>query len=135
VILADAIDTLRELVVEPLPAGIADARPLAAVAYDSRRVVPAAIFVALKGLKADGRVPNRPSPGCQAVSPNPRPGRRLHPWLVVQRAPGLALLRSLRSPDRRMPVVGVWASTARLPPHAADRDARKPAKAGMRTVA
>ena len=127
-ILADAIDTLRELVVAPPPAGTLDAhsagsglsraesrdvRPLTAVAYDSRRVVPAALFVALKGLKADGAAfaEQALARGAQAViAETPAPAGVAVPWIVVRDARlALALLsdRFFDSPSRRMPVIGV----------------------------
>lgn len=111
--LADAIDTLRELVVEPLPAGMAATRPLAAVAYDSRRAGPAALFVALKGLKADGAVfaEQAVARGAQAVvAETPAPAGIAVPWVVVRDARlALALLadRLFDHPSRRMPVIGV----------------------------
>ena len=54
VILGDVVDALRDLTVHAPPAGVARNAPIAAIAYDSRRVVPGSVFVALKGLKADG---------------------------------------------------------------------------------
>ena len=111
--LGDAWNTLRELVVEPPPAGMALDRPLAAVAYDSRRVVPNAIFVAIKGLKADGTAfaDQALARGAQAViSEVPAPAAVTVPWLVVRDARlALALLadRFFDHPSRRLPVIGV----------------------------
>ncbi|MDP2321451.1 MAG: UDP-N-acetylmuramoyl-L-alanyl-D-glutamate--2,6-diaminopimelate ligase [Acidobacteriota bacterium] len=113
--LADAIDTLRPLLVEPLPGltGPAGARPLAAIAYDSRRVAPAALFVALKGQKADGVAfaEQAITRGAQAViAEAPAPAGVAVPWIVVRDARlALALLadRCFDHPSRRMPVIGV----------------------------
>ena len=49
----DLVDALRALVVDTPPAGLTG-DPITAIAYDSRRVVPGSVFVALKGLRADG---------------------------------------------------------------------------------
>src|SRR5688572_32689728 len=48
--------TLRTLLATPPGAELelAAETPVAAIAYDSRRVVPGSVFDALKGLKADG---------------------------------------------------------------------------------
>lgn len=84
-----------------------------AIAYDSRRVVPGAVFVALKGLRADGGafVDQAVSRGAAAVvSESPRPEGVTIPWIVVNDARlALALLadRFFDHPSRRMPVVGV----------------------------
>ncbi len=53
-ILGDVVDALRDLTVHAPSAGSAGNVPIAAIAYDSRRVIPGSLFVALKGLKADG---------------------------------------------------------------------------------
>ncbi len=127
-ILGDAIDTLRELVVAPPPAGMPrdpstssgssrtesrGDRQLTAIAYDSRRVVPAALFVALKGLKADGVefTEQAIARGAQAVvSESPAPAGVAVPWIAVRDARlALALLadRFFDHPSGRMPVIGV----------------------------
>jgi len=113
----DVIETLRDLVVEPLPAGLAGApsglRPLSAVAYDSRRVAPGAVFVALKGLKADGAAFAEQAVARGAhlvISETAAPAASPVPWIVVRDARlALALLadRFSESPSRRMPVIGV----------------------------
>ena len=87
---------------------------MSAIAYDSRRVTPGAVFVALSGLKADGA-----AFAAQAVargarrwsSESPRPGRRLD---AVARRPRRAAgawrcspIAFFDHPSRRMPVVGV----------------------------
>jgi UDP-N-acetylmuramoyl-L-alanyl-D-glutamate--2,6-diaminopimelate ligase len=113
VILGDVIETLRDLAVAPPPAGVNVDSPVAAVAYDSRRVVPGAVFVALKGLRADGGafVEQAASRGASAVvSESARPETVGIPWLGVSDARlSLALLadRFFDQPSRRMPVVGV----------------------------
>jgi len=113
VTVADAIETVRELVVAPPPAALVDVRPLTAIAYDSRRVGPAALFVALKGLKADGVAfaEQALARGAQAViAETPAPAGVSVPWVVVRDARlALALLadRFFEHPSRRMPVIGV----------------------------
>ena len=112
-ILGDVIDTLRELTVAAPPAGINVDAPVSAVAYDSRRVVPGAVFVALKGLRADGSafVEQAATRGAAAVvSESARPESVSVPWVGVRDARlSLALLadRFFDHPSRRMPVVGV----------------------------
>lgn len=94
-----------------------DARALAvmvtAVAYDSRRVVPGAVFVALKGVKADGVAfaEQALSRGAAAiVAETPTPEGKGSTWLRVSDARlALALLGAefYGHPSREMPVVGV----------------------------
>jgi len=113
VILGDVVETLRDLTVVPPPAGFPADQPIASVAYDSRRVVPGAVFVALKGLRADGGafVEQAASRGAAAVvSESARPASTGIPWIAVSDARlALALLadRFFDHPSRRMPVVGV----------------------------
>jgi len=87
--------------------------PVTAIAYDSRSVRPAAVFVALRGQKADGA-----SFAAQAIArgaitviaETPSPATVTVPWMQVRDARlSLALLadRFFGSPSRRMPVVGV----------------------------
>ena len=112
-ILADVIDTVRELAVEGAPSALAPDRAVSAIAYDSRRVTAGAVFVALKGLKADGVTfaEQAVARGAQAVvSESSRPASIPVPWIVVRDARlALALLadRFFDHPSRRMPVVGV----------------------------
>lgn len=112
-ILGDAIDTLRELALGPPPAGMDLNRAVSAIAFDSRRVSPGAVFVALKGLKADGVAfaEQAVARGAQAVAAeSARPAALSVPWIVVRDARlALALLadRFFDHPSRRMPVVGV----------------------------
>ncbi len=111
--LGDVIDTLRNLSVQPSAQGINRTAPVTAIAYDSRRVVPGAVFVALKGLRADGGafVEQAVSRGAQAVvSEAPPQGLGSIAWCAVSDARlALALLadRFFDHPSRRMPVVGV----------------------------
>jgi UDP-N-acetylmuramoyl-L-alanyl-D-glutamate--2,6-diaminopimelate ligase len=115
VILRDVVDTLRALMATPSAAQLGSAAdtPVAAIAYDSRRVVSGAIFVALKGLKADGSafVEQAINRGAIAiVSESPKPETIALPWLVVSDARlALALLaeRYFDHPSGRMPVIGV----------------------------
>jgi UDP-N-acetylmuramoyl-L-alanyl-D-glutamate--2,6-diaminopimelate ligase len=112
VTLGDVIDALHELAVDT-PAGLRRDAPVTAIAYDSRRVTPGSVFVALKGLKTDGGAfaEQAASRGARAiVSESPRPDALAVPWLVVRDARlALALLadRFFDHPSRRMPVIGV----------------------------
>ena len=125
--LADVLDSVRELAVDPPPhlagdpstsSGSARAesradRDVSSIAYDSRRVTAGAVFVALKGLKADGVAfaEQAVTRGAQAVvSESPRPAGVSVPWIVVRDARlALALLaeKFFNHPSHRMPVVGV----------------------------
>jgi UDP-N-acetylmuramoyl-L-alanyl-D-glutamate--2,6-diaminopimelate ligase len=113
VILGDVVTTLRELTVDIPSAGVAKSDPITAIAYDSRRVIPGSVFVALKGLKADGGAfaEQAVGRGAQAiVAESAQPGAISVPWIVVRDARlALALLaaRFFNHPSRRMPVVGV----------------------------
>ena len=114
-ILGDVVDALRDLTVHAPSGRSGDAStvPIAAIAYDSRRVIPGALFVALKGLKADGGafVEQAVSRGAKAiVSESAPPGTIDVPWITVRDARlALALLadRFFKHPSRRMPVIGV----------------------------
>ncbi len=111
--LGNAVDAMRDLVVETPPAGPAPDPAISAVTYDSRRVVPGSVFVALKGLRADGGAfaEQAAARGAIAVvSESARPDSLGVPWIVVRDARlALALLadRFYASPSRRMPVIGV----------------------------
>ena len=77
-------------------AGVARERSITAVIYDSRRATAGSVFVALRGLKADGTqfVTQAVERGAAAVvSESPRPEDVKTPWLVVSDARlGVALL-------------------------------------------
>ncbi|HUQ89841.1 MAG TPA: UDP-N-acetylmuramoyl-L-alanyl-D-glutamate--2,6-diaminopimelate ligase [Vicinamibacterales bacterium] len=111
--LGDLADALRDLTVDPAPAGLKSNASISVIAYDSRRVVPNSVFVALKGLRADGGAfaEQAAQRGAMAiVSESPRPGSIPIPWITVRDARlALALLadRFFDHPSRRMPVVGV----------------------------
>jgi UDP-N-acetylmuramoyl-L-alanyl-D-glutamate--2,6-diaminopimelate ligase len=115
VILGDVVDTLGTLLATPPAAGLEAAAetPVSAIAYDSRRVVPGSVFVALKGLKADGGAfaEQAVARGARAiVSESAKPADVTVPWIVVHDARlALALLadRFFNHPSRRMPVIGV----------------------------
>jgi len=89
------------------------ARPAKAVAYDSRRVAAGSVFVALRGLVADGNafVPQAVSRGAIAVVSEAEPRRDVQvPWVRVTDA--RAALASIADaffgqPSRRMTVVGI----------------------------
>ena len=98
------------------PAHVSDARSLevecTGVAYDSRRVTPGMVFVAVPGLKADGLqyVPQAIAAGAAAiVTEQPATGVPV-PWVVVTSARlALALLAAefFEHPSRAMRVVGI----------------------------
>ena len=99
------------------PAHVSDARSLevecTGVAYDSRRVVPGMVFVAVPGLKADGLqfVSQAITSGAAAiVAEQPAPSPAPVPWVVVTSARlALALLSAefFDHPSRAMRVVGI----------------------------
>jgi UDP-N-acetylmuramoyl-L-alanyl-D-glutamate--2,6-diaminopimelate ligase len=98
------------------PAHVSDARSLevecTGVAYDSRRVTPGMVFVAVPGLKADGLqfVPQAIAAGAAAiVTEQPATGVPV-PWVVVTSARlALALLAAeyFEHPSRAVRVVGI----------------------------
>jgi UDP-N-acetylmuramoyl-L-alanyl-D-glutamate--2,6-diaminopimelate ligase len=98
------------------PAHVSDARSLevecTGVTYDSRRVTPGMVFVAVPGLKADGLqfVPQAIAAGAAAiVTEQPAQGVSV-PWVVVTSARlALALLAAefYEHPSRAMRVVGI----------------------------
>jgi UDP-N-acetylmuramoyl-L-alanyl-D-glutamate--2,6-diaminopimelate ligase len=93
--------------------GLSASLAVASVAYDSRRVHEGAVFVALRGQKADGAAfaAQAVSRGAIAiVAETPRPEGVTVPWLQTSDARlALALLadRYYEHPSRRMPVIGV----------------------------
>jgi len=116
--------TVRELLqgmAKTLPAGQRLAIPADAaldvacsgVTYDSRRVTPGSVFVALPGQKADGVTfaPQAIASGAAAVVAERAPGAPASaPWIVVADARlALALLAAefAGHPSRRMKVVGI----------------------------
>jgi UDP-N-acetylmuramoyl-L-alanyl-D-glutamate--2,6-diaminopimelate ligase len=114
VTIGDVLDCLRPLTAnDEFAAGLARQTPVTAVTYDSRRAAPGSVFVALRGLKADGArfVPQAVTRGAGfVVAETPRPESDRVPWLVVTDARlALALLadRFYDHPSRRMKVVGV----------------------------
>ena len=88
-------------------------RPCTGVAYDSRQVTPGSVFVALRGLKADGVAfaPQAIQAGAAAiVSETPAPASTGVPWVLVSDA--RAALAHLAAefyghPSRQMQVVGI----------------------------
>jgi UDP-N-acetylmuramoyl-L-alanyl-D-glutamate--2,6-diaminopimelate ligase len=112
--LGDLVETLRPLAVDPATLAAIPTQPaVAALAYDSRRVTPGAVFVAIKGQKADGSsfAEQATSRGAQLIVAEPPPpaGARV-PWVVVRDARlALALLadRFFDHPSGRFPVIGV----------------------------
>ncbi len=87
--------------------------PVTAVAYDSRRVTPGTVFVALRGLKADGAqfAPQAVARGAIAVVAETEPNTAIQvPWVVVPDARlALAYLadRFHRHPSGELQLVGI----------------------------
>jgi UDP-N-acetylmuramoyl-L-alanyl-D-glutamate--2,6-diaminopimelate ligase len=110
---AAVIAALADLVVSTTWASSARTPALTGVAYDSRRVTDGAVFVALKGLKADGLdfVPEALRRGAAlVVSESPRPEGLDAPWVVVRDGRlALALIgaEAHGHPSREIPVIGV----------------------------
>lgn len=112
--LAGLIEPLGALVVASAAMDAAAlARPVKGVSYDSRRVAPGSIFVALHGLVADGNafVPQAVGRGAIAVISEAEPRADVQvPWLRVTDA--RAALASIADaffdhPSRDMTVVGI----------------------------
>ena len=109
--LADMVEALRGLAAPS--AGLDGDRSVSAIAYDSRRVVAGSVFVALKGLRADGGAFAEQAAQRSAiaiVAESAPPAGVAVPWITVSDARlALALLadRFFDHPSRRMPVVGV----------------------------
>jgi UDP-N-acetylmuramoyl-L-alanyl-D-glutamate--2,6-diaminopimelate ligase len=107
----------RTLPASERPEMVADAAALevtcTGVTHDSRRVVPGTIFVALRGLKADGLafVPQATQAGAAAiVSEHPVSSISRVPWIVVKNARlALAWLAAdyFGHPSRQMQVIGI----------------------------
>jgi len=114
VTVADVLMTLRDLTTDRTAvASASEQAVISAVTYDSRRAMTGSVFVALRGLKADGAefVPQASARGATlAVADVPRPEGQTTPWIEVTDARlALALLADAfyEHPSRRMPVVGV----------------------------
>ena len=111
--LAAVTAALGDLVVSTTGAAGARTSAFTGVAYDSRRVTDGAVFVALKGLKADGLdfVPEALRRGAAlVVSESPRPEGLDVPWVAVRDGRlALALIGAEvhGHPSREIPVIGV----------------------------
>jgi UDP-N-acetylmuramoyl-L-alanyl-D-glutamate--2,6-diaminopimelate ligase len=111
--LADVLAIVQPGQGEAALGGLSATQPVAEIAYDSRRVSPGAVFVALRGLKTDGAgfAAQATARGAIAiVSESARPEGHAGPWLQTPDARlALALLADafFASPSRRIPVVGV----------------------------
>lgn len=109
----DALDVLRDLTVESRLGLLSDDTEISSISYDSRRARAGSVFVALRGLKADGVqfAPQAVSRGALlVVAEAPRPEVLDTPWLVVRDARlALALLADAfyDHPSRRLPVIGI----------------------------
>ena len=94
--LDDVFATLRDITTDRSAAGVAGTSAVSAVTYDSRRVMAGAVFVALRGLKADGATFAAQAATRGAIliaAETPRPDELQTPWLVVSDARlALALL-------------------------------------------
>jgi UDP-N-acetylmuramoyl-L-alanyl-D-glutamate--2,6-diaminopimelate ligase len=111
---ADVLDTLQALTTDASTFdGVAKDAVVSAIVYDSRRAIAGSVFVALRGLKADGAefvAQARGRGAAGAVAEVARPEGVDVPWLVVSDARlALALLadRFHDHPSRRLAVVGV----------------------------
>jgi UDP-N-acetylmuramoyl-L-alanyl-D-glutamate--2,6-diaminopimelate ligase len=114
VIVGEVLESLHAITIEDAVTGrVALDAAVSGIVYDSRRATEGSLFVALKGLKADGA-----AFAAQAVvrgaaiivSESARPDTIATPWLVVSDARlALALLADAfyAHPSRQMPVVGV----------------------------
>jgi UDP-N-acetylmuramoyl-L-alanyl-D-glutamate--2,6-diaminopimelate ligase len=114
VIVGDVLDCLRALTIDSSTFnGAARSTPVTAIVYDSRRATAGSVFVALRGLKADGArfVAQAVDRGAAAiVAETPRPEDLTIPWLIVSDARlALALLadRFYDHPSQELRVVGV----------------------------
>ena len=112
--IADVLTTLRDIATDTSTVdGLAHGGEVSAVTYDSRRAIAGSLFVALRGLKADGAefAMQAIARGASLiVAETPRPEEVTSPWLVVADARlALALLADAfyDHPSQRMPVVGV----------------------------
>jgi len=87
--------------------------PCSAVTHDSRRAVPGSIFVALKGMRADGAAFAQQaiqSGAAAIVAEGPPPAATRVPWVVVKDARvAVALLAAefFGHPSRQMKVIGI----------------------------
>ena len=111
---ADVFSTLRDITTAGGTVGrLAHDAEVSAVTYDSRRAIPGSIFVALRGLKADGAEFVAQAVGrgaAMVVAETPRREGVDVDWLVVSDARlALALLADAvyDHPSRRMTVIGV----------------------------
>ena len=97
----------------PVALSAAAAAPVASVTSDSREVVPGSVFVALRGLKADGAAFARDAIGRGAiavVAEAPAPADATAPWLQVTDARlALAALAAtfFANPSDRLVLVGI----------------------------
>jgi UDP-N-acetylmuramoyl-L-alanyl-D-glutamate--2,6-diaminopimelate ligase len=114
VTVANVLAALRDITTDAAAIGrLAHDAGVSAVTYDSRRAIPGSVFVALRGLKADGAefAAQAAARGAAlTVAETARPGGADIPWLVVSDARlALALLSDsfYAHPSRRMPVIGV----------------------------
>jgi len=112
--LADLVDALGPLLVaSPATDRAALARPIKGIAYDSRRVAPGSVFVALRGLVADGNafVPQAVGRGATGVVSEAEPRAEGQvPWIRVTDArAALAAIADafFGHPSRQMSVVGI----------------------------
>jgi UDP-N-acetylmuramoyl-L-alanyl-D-glutamate--2,6-diaminopimelate ligase len=113
VTVADVLLTLRDITTSSGVEGLGHDAPVSAITYDSRRATSRSVFVALRGLKADGAAFAKQAierGASLVVSETPRPEDIAAPWMVVSDARlALALLADafFDHPSRRMTVIGV----------------------------
>jgi UDP-N-acetylmuramoyl-L-alanyl-D-glutamate--2,6-diaminopimelate ligase len=110
--LAELLDR-RGLLADVLPDRSSAARvPIGRVVYDSRRVAPGCVFVAIRGARADGHdfIPQAVASGASAVvAERPWPGLAVPQLLVRAARPALAAAAAWREgfPSRRLGIVGI----------------------------
>ncbi len=111
--LAELLASLGDLATARTGDAAALARPVRAIAYDSRRVVPGSVFVAVRGQKTDGAAfaAQALAKGALAVVAEiPPPEGTTAPWATV--SDGRAAMARLAAafhlwPSREMQVVGI----------------------------
>jgi UDP-N-acetylmuramoyl-L-alanyl-D-glutamate--2,6-diaminopimelate ligase len=111
--LAELLATLGDLSTAVTADAAALARPVRALAYDSRRVSPGSVFVAVHGQRADGAafaVQALAKGALAVVAETPPPAGAIAPWVTV--SDGRAAMARLAAafhgwPSREMRVVGI----------------------------
>src|SRR5262249_47799397 len=118
-----AVLSAHDLVAQDAPVSssktAAGEAPVTGVAYDSRRVQPGHVFVALKGQHADGTVFARQAlerGAVAVVSQEPAPQQVQAPWTVVhdaRRALAVLAAEFYGNPSARLQVVGITGTSGK----------------------